>query len=147
MILNYQVTIIMKKLQEKYQSDLKFIKKSFLIAELSDDNKTKVGAYIVKDNVVLSRGYNHSVGVKRKNKNDNMLHAEIDAIVKAYNLLEGGTLYCTLHPCIECAKAIISAGINRVVYSDDIKKHKEYTIKAKELFKKAKIKVDKVTNR
>ena len=50
-----------------------------------------------------------------------VLHAESNAIMKvarSHASSAGGTLYCTLAPCIECAKLNIQAGIVRVVYSE-----------------------------
>ena len=50
------------------------------------------------------------------------LHAESNAIMKvarSHASSIGGTLYCTLLPCLECAKLIIQAGIVRVVYSEE----------------------------
>ena len=43
-------------------------------------------------------------------------HAELNAILNSRNSVEGCTLYVTLFPCNECAKAIIQSGIKRVVY-------------------------------
>lgn len=51
-----------------------------------------------------------------------VLHAETNAILKCARLsssTKGGTLYVTLSPCINCAKTIIQAGIERVVYFED----------------------------
>jgi len=51
-----------------------------------------------------------------------VLHAESNAIMKvarSHASSVGGTLYCTLAPCLECAKLIIQAGIVRVVYSEN----------------------------
>jgi dCMP deaminase len=50
-----------------------------------------------------------------------VLHAEANAILKvsrSTNSAEGATLYCTLSPCLECAKLIIQAGITRLVYAE-----------------------------
>ena len=50
-----------------------------------------------------------------------VLHAEANAILKvakSTNSTEGATLYCTMAPCLECAKLIIQSGIVRVVYSE-----------------------------
>lgn len=46
------------------------------------------------------------------------IHSEINAILQAARMgipLEGATLYCSMEPCLNCAKAIIQAGITRVV--------------------------------
>jgi dCMP deaminase len=51
-----------------------------------------------------------------------VLHAESNAIMKvarSHASSIGGTMYCTLEPCLECAKLIIQAGIVRVVYSEE----------------------------
>lgn len=51
-----------------------------------------------------------------------VLHAEANAILKvakSTNSTDGATLYCTMSPCLECAKLIIQAGIKRLVYSDE----------------------------
>lgn len=51
-----------------------------------------------------------------------VLHAESNAIMKvarSHASSAGGTIYCTLLPCLECAKLIIQAGIVRVVYSEE----------------------------
>ena len=53
---------------------------------------------------------------------DEVLHAEANAITKCAKYIsstEGGTLYVTLSPCINCAKLIIQAEIKRVVYLED----------------------------
>jgi dCMP deaminase len=50
-----------------------------------------------------------------------VIHAEANALSKvarSTNNSDGGTLYCTLSPCFDCAKQIIQAGIKRVVYQE-----------------------------
>lgn len=73
------------------------------------------------------------------------IHSEVNALITAArfgNAVDGATLYTTMTPCSNCAKAIVNAGINRVVagkrYHTD-----EYSI---ELFKKAKIKFESVSS-
>lgn len=56
------------------------------------------------------------------------IHSEIDAIIKAARSLFGATIYVTRYPCENCARAIVAAGISKVVYgrsqpiSDDTKR-------------------------
>ena len=75
-----------------------------------------VGAVIVKDGTVISRGRN-----RREKSNSPTAHAEIEAIEKAarktghWRLL-GCTLYVTMEPCAMCAGAVINARIPRVVF-------------------------------
>src|SRR6476646_825237 len=71
-----------------------------------------VGAVIVRDDVVVGRGFHTWAGVK---------HAEVLALEEAGELARGSTLYLTLEPCSHqgrtppCADAIVAAGITRVV--------------------------------
>ena len=96
-----------------------------VIAQQSYAEDKKVGALIVKNDNIISFSYN---GTPRKTNNDTqkytVLHAEAQAIAKVArsNLsTENATMYCTLSPCIECAKLIFSAGIIRLVYKDTYK--------------------------
>lgn len=73
-----------------------------------------VGAVIVRDGDIISRGYN-----KREKKKNALLHAETVAIDKACKKLGGWRLpgcemYVTLEPCPMCAGAILNSRIERV---------------------------------
>ncbi len=71
-----------------------------------------VGAVIVKDGVILARGWTQEGGRP---------HAEVEALRRAKKAAQGATLYVTLEPCSHqgksppCADAIVKAGIARVV--------------------------------
>ena len=90
--------------------------------------RRKVGAILVKDQMIISDGYNGTPsGFENVCEDANnvtkpyVLHAEANAITKiarSNNSSDGATLYVTASPCIECAKLIIQAGIKRVVYSE-----------------------------
>jgi len=107
--------------------DSSYIKMAHVWAENSYCERRKVGALIVKDRMIISDGYNGTPSgfenVCEDENNDTkayVLHAEANAITKvakSHNSSQGATLYITDSPCIECAKLIIQAGINRVVYS------------------------------
>ena len=78
-------------------------------------NEVPIGCVIVKDDVIISRGYN-----RRNTDHSTLSHAEISAIRKASRKLndwrlEDCTLYVTLEPCQMCAGAIVQARIKRVV--------------------------------
>ena len=112
------------------QSDLdkRYIRMAAIWSENSYCQRRKVGALIVKDKMIISDGYNGTPsGFENICEDDNnvtkpyVLHAEANAITKiarSNNSSDGATMYVTASPCIECAKLIIQAGINRVVYSE-----------------------------
>jgi dCMP deaminase len=125
----------MSEKREDYISwDEYFMGMAKLSALRSKDPNTKVGACIVDpDHKVVSNGYN---GMPRGidetkvswNKGEGLdskylyvCHAEFNAILNTRNgsALKGCTLYVTLFPCNECAKAIIQTGIKEVVYECD----------------------------
>ena len=98
-----------------------------LISQRSPDPSFKVGCCIVsQDNCqVLAIGYNgdHKGGTNDRESMDpgcsGFIHAEINALIKLdYNNPKQKTLYITLSPCRQCAKAIINGGIDRVVFRD-----------------------------
>jgi dCMP deaminase len=101
-------------------------------SQLSHANRKKVGALIVKDNSIISDGYNGTpAGFENEceeaiNNEDGsfkeyktkwyVLHAEANAILSANERLDGCTLYVTpLSPCSSCASILIQSGIKRVV--------------------------------
>ena len=96
------------------------------IAERSCDTKYKVGAIIVnsENTQVLSIGYNgdQKGGPNKRDSTETgqsgFIHAEINALIKCdYNYPKKKIMYLTLSPCKMCAKAIVNAGIDKVVYS------------------------------
>ncbi|KAA6346628.1 dCMP deaminase [termite gut metagenome] len=101
---------------------------AFIWSENSYCRRRRVGALIVKDNRIISDGYNGTPsGFENVCEDENnvtkpyVLHAEANAITKiarSSNSSEGATLYVTASPCMECAKLTIQAGIIRVVYSE-----------------------------
>ena len=104
-------------------------------AQLSHAKRAQVGAIIVKDNRIISIGYNgmpsgwdnrcedeyqyEDGGYEMKTRPE-VLHAEANAIAKVAQSNDSSTdavLFCTHEPCIECAKLIHQAGISKVYYS------------------------------
>ena len=107
--------------------DERYIRMASIWAENSYCKRRKVGALLVKDKMIISDGYNGTpAGFENICEDDSnvtkpyVLHAEANAITKvarSNNSSLDATMYVTCSPCIECAKLIIQAGINRVVYS------------------------------
>ena len=108
--------------------DKRYIRMASIWAENSYCTRRQVGALIVKNQRIISDGYNGTPsGFENVCEDENnvtkpyVLHAEANAITKiarSNNNSEGATLYVTASPCIECAKLIIQAGIKRVVYGE-----------------------------
>jgi dCMP deaminase len=131
-----------------YKLDMQYMRIAKIWAENSYAKKLKVGAIIVKDNMIISDGFNGTPSGFENVCEDTagntfpyVLHAEANAITKvakSNNSSESSTIYSLVAPCIECAKLIIQAGITRVVYSQD------YKTEGLELLKKANITVDKI---
>jgi dCMP deaminase len=93
--------------------------------------RASVGAVLVRDHRILTTGYNgapghvaHCTEVGCELVNGHCLrstHAEANAIVQGalHGVgLKGATAYCTHQPCVNCAKLLISAGVERIVYRD-----------------------------
>ena len=108
--------------------DSRYIEMAEIWAKNSYCKRRQVGALLVKDNMIISDGYNGTPsGVENVSEENGVtkpyvLHAEANAIskvAKSGNSSEGATLYVTASPCIECAKLIIQSGIKRVVYKDE----------------------------
>lgn len=115
--------------QERY--DRAYLKIALEWAKLSHCERKQVGAIIVKDNMIISDGYNGTpTGFDNCCEDDEgytkwyVLHAEANAILKtarSTQSCEGATLYITLSPCRECSKLILQAGISRIVYVNGYK--------------------------
>jgi len=111
--------------RERPTWDQYFLNIARVIATRSHDAETQVGALLVDANHrLLATGYNgfppgcddEKLPNTRPEKYPYMVHAEINAIASSRQDLKGSTLYVTLSPCCECVKAIITAGVARVVF-------------------------------
>jgi dCMP deaminase len=123
-------------IKEKYLGA--YMKTARVFAELSTAKRKQVGAVVVKDDRIISIGYNgmpsgwdnncedeisypdaHGVTLKTKPE---VLHAESNAIAKLAKSTESGdgaSMFITCAPCIECAKMIFQSGIKEVFYGED----------------------------
>ena len=106
---------------------------AYRVAEMSHAKRRKVGCVIVKDERIISMGWNgmptgmpnlcedydtlRAVSTTKKE----VLHAEANALMKLAKYgssANGATLYTTTSPCFECAKLIYQSGIKKLVYSE-----------------------------
>ncbi|MEQ9090460.1 MAG: tRNA adenosine(34) deaminase TadA [Balneola sp.] len=91
--------------------------KALVLAEQAfEEGETPVGAIVVKDNMIIGKGYNQV-----EKLNDPTAHAEMIAISAACETLgnkylKGCTLYVTLEPCPMCAGALVWSKIDTIVY-------------------------------
>lgn len=109
--------------------DSRYLRMAFIWAENSYCRRRRVGALLVKDNMIISDGFNGTPSGFENVCEDSdgvtfpyVLHAEANAITKvarSHNSSEGSTLYITTSPCMECSKLIIQAGISRIVYAEE----------------------------
>ena len=133
--------------EKQKKRDYLYMRMARTWAENSYCVRRKVGALLVKDQMIISDGYNGTPsGFENICEDENnvskpyVLHAEANALTKvarSNNSSNGATLYVTASPCLECSKLIIQSGIKRVVYGE------EYRLKdGVELLKRAGIEVE-----
>lgn len=99
----------------------RFLRLALSISEWSKDPKTRVGAVLVNtEKTVVATGFNGlprrieddpNILSDRDLKNRLTIHAEMNAILNCRVPLDGLTMFVTNHPCHECAKMIVAAGI------------------------------------
>lgn len=127
-------------MMERPDWDTYFMDIAHVVKRRGNCRRRQVAALVVRDRRIVSTGYN---GTPRGVRNccDGgcprcasdvpsgsglgeciCCHAEENAITQAAyhgTALKGATLYCTLSPCLICAKMIVNAGIAEVVYEDE----------------------------
>lgn len=116
------------KKEKQLELDKRYLRMAAVWAENSYCKRRQVGALIVKDQMIISDGYNgtpsgfenvcedeHNV---TKTLRSAMRKPAITKVAASSNSSKGATIYVTSAPCIECAKLIIQSGIKRVVYSE-----------------------------
>ena len=137
-----------------------FMGLAHLSALRSKDPNTQVGAAIVDENHrVVSVGYNgFPTGVSDDefpwSREGNVLtskyafvvHAELNAILNSQRSVRGCTIYVSLFPCNECAKAIIQSGIKKIVYESDKYNGVDTNIASKRMLKAAGVELIRISN-
>ena len=108
--------------------DAAYLSMAKVWGSLSEANRKKVGCLVVKNNQIISDGFNGTPtgfdntceGEDGETKPE-VLHAESNAITKlakSTQSSDGATMYITISPCVDCAKLIIQSGIKRIVYGE-----------------------------
>ena len=107
-----------------------FIDIASLSSIRSPCSRLKVGCVLVKENRIISMGYNGFLsGCPHKsiivdNHEQATIHAEINAITDAAKRgvsVDGSTAYITHHPCLNCYKALAASGVQQIIYAEDYK--------------------------
>ena len=92
--------------------------------------RLKVGCLLVKDNRIVSQGYNGflpgcpHISIIRDNHEQATVHAEQNAIcdcAKRGVSCNGATAYITHYPCLICARLLLASGISKIYYVNDYK--------------------------
>jgi dCMP deaminase len=92
--------------------------------------RLQVGCVLVKNNRLISMGYNGFLGgcehksIVRDNHEQATIHAEINAVTDAAKRgvsIDGAEAYVTHYPCLNCFKALASSGVKKIYYNTDYK--------------------------
>ena len=107
-----------------------FMSIALLASQRSPCHRLHVGSVIVKDNRLISMGYNgyipgapHISRVKDDHE-QSIIHSEVNAIAdcaKRGTSLKDAKIYVTHYPCINCFRSIAACGIKEIVYLNDYK--------------------------
>jgi dCMP deaminase len=138
-------------MRDRLDWDSYFMLLALLTAERSADPGTQVGSCIVSsDNVILGLGYNgpprgidpESIPWTKEGEPENtkyayVVHSEVNALFNSRADTKNATIYTTLFPCNECAKALIQAGIKEIVYLSDKYSNVWFTQVAKRMLSQA----------
>ena len=147
-------------MKEKFKQT--YMKTAKVFAELSHARRLHVGAIVVKDDRIISIGYNgmpagwdnnceyevlieegEDYATELKTRPE-VLHAESNAIAKlakSNDSGDGADIFITHAPCIECAKLIYQSGINGVYYSENYRDDSGI-----EFLKKSGVNIEKLDN-
>ena len=115
---------------ERLSWDEYFSKIVSVTSERSPCERLQVGCLLVKENRIISQGYNGFLpgcpheSVVRDNHEQATLHAEQNALMdcaKRGVSCEGCTAYITHYPCIICARLLLAGGIKKINYLNDYK--------------------------
>lgn len=129
-----------------------FLKLAMLASERATCPRMHCGCVLVKNKNVIATGYNGSIPgddhcdevgcLIVDNHCVRTVHAEMNALVQAAkrgHAVEEATAYVTNMPCSTCAKALIAAGVKRVVVFSDY-----HDTLATQFFAKGGVKIDKI---
>jgi dCMP deaminase len=125
-----QICKLTKNNSERLNWDEYVMSIALLASQRSPCTRLHVGSVIVKNNRLVSMGYNgfipgapHISRVK-DNHEQSIIHSEVNAITdcaKRGTSLEGSKIYVTHFPCINCFRSIAACGIKEIIYLEEYK--------------------------
>lgn len=125
-----QLCDLTNKNKERLEWDEYFMSIALLASQRSPCVRLHVGSVVVKDNRLISMGYNgfipgapHISRVKDDHE-QSIIHSEINALAdcaKRGTSLQGAKIYVTHYPCINCFRSIAACGIKEIIYLNDYK--------------------------
>ena len=125
-----QINEFAKNNKQRLEWDEYFMSIALLASQHSPCKRLNVGSVIVKNNRLISMGYNGFIAganhISRvvNNHEQSIIHSEINAITdcaKRGASLENSKIYVTHYPCINCFRSIAACGIKEIIYLEDYK--------------------------
>jgi len=115
---------------ERLEWDEYFMSIALLASQRSPCERLHVGSVVVKDNRLISMGYNGyisgapHISIVKEDHEQSIIHSEINAIAdcaKRGTSLANSKIYITHYPCINCFRSIAACGIKKIIYLNDYK--------------------------
>ncbi len=125
-----QICQLAEENNDRLNWDEYFMSIALLASQRSPCQRLHVGSVIVKDNRLISMGYNGyipgapHISRVRDNHEQSIIHSEVNAIsdcAKRGASLADAKIYITHFPCINCFRSIAACGINEIIYLHDYK--------------------------
>ena len=125
-----QLTRYNNEVKERLNWDEYFMSIALLASQRSPCNRLHVGSVVVKDNRLISMGYNGYIpGAPHISRliddhEQSIIHSEVNALAdcaKRGASLANAKIYVTHYPCINCFRSIAACGIKEVTYLEDYK--------------------------
>lgn len=116
----------MKKIPAADKSEF-FMRMVYLVGQQSKDPSTKIGAVLVRGDTVISTGWNgfprkvvdlEELYINKAEKYPRIVHSEMNTLLLAARngiSTDGATLFVNCHPCSDCCKALIQAGVKKII--------------------------------
>ena len=123
-----KISELAKNNKERVNWDEYFMSIALLASCRSPCERLHVGSTIVKNNRIISMGYNGfipgapHISRVENNHEQSIIHSEVNAITdcaRRGTSLEGAKIYITHYPCPNCFRSIAACGIKEIYYHDD----------------------------